>query len=57
MKNAKDKKQETQKQENQALLDEIRALQEECLSYCRFKVDIATQSYDVVTMMPKKINF
>ena len=49
LKNSKDRTQEMQKPELQAMLQDIRQLQEECLAYCRSKVEISAQSYDVVS--------
>lgn len=62
LKNAKDKKQESMKGENVALLDEIKKLQKECLSLSKEKIDIAQQNYELVyhcafVMNPNHIAF
>ena len=37
-------------------MEEIKKLQEDCLSYCKSKVDIATQNYDIVFKLKKLKN-
>lgn len=56
LKSAKDKKQEAQKPDMQALLAEIRQLQESCIAFSHSKVDVATQNYDIVEMHIQKLD-
>ena len=56
MKNAKDKKQEAQKPDTQAMMEEIKQLQEECLAYSRSKIDVSGQNYDVVEKQIEKLD-
>jgi len=48
IRNAKDKKRELEKADVRDLMEEIRQLEEECLTLSKSKIDTATQSYDAV---------
>jgi len=56
LKNAKDRKQEAQKPDVQAMLEEIKQLQEECLAYSKSKIDVASQNFDVVERQIEKLD-
>jgi hypothetical protein len=46
----KERKTETQKNDPNAVMEEIKKLQEECLAFSKSKVEIATQNYDIVNI-------
>jgi len=56
IKNVKDKKQESQKPENQMMIEEIKKLQTECLSLSKEKFDIARQNYEIVDFFIEKLD-
>jgi len=56
MKTSKDKKQESQKPENQEKLEEIKRLQTECLALSKEKFNTARQNYELLDSFVEKLD-